>query len=149
MNKTLLRIIPATALSGLLLATAAWSMGHPHGRDFDHERMLDRMVEHLQLTEVQEAEIGALFDEASVETEADKARMDEIRDALRAQRESFDAGAAQKLADELGEITARLTYNAVSTRAQVYEVLTEEQREELAELREEHGDRKSRRWSRD
>ena len=67
MNKTLLRIIPATAVSGLLLVSAAWSMGHPHGRDFDHDRMFDRMAEHLELSEVQEAEIGAIFDESTVE----------------------------------------------------------------------------------
>lgn len=149
MNKTLLRIIPATALSGLLLASAAWSVGHPHGRDFDPERMLSRMVEHLQLTEVQEAEIGAIFDEAGVEMAADRARIEEIRESLKAQRESFDAGTAQKLSDELGEITARLTYNSVSTRAQVYDVLTVEQREELIQMREEHEERKSRRWTRD
>lgn len=48
-----------------------------------------------------------------------------------AQRDSFDAGAAQKIADEIGQITGRMVYRASETWAQVYQVLNAEQRAEL------------------
>ena len=147
MKKFLLRALPATALSALLLASAAWSMG-PHGRDIDHDRMLARMSEHLQLTESQENEIQGILNENSQQMDTDRARLQEIRDAMRLQRESFDAGTTQSLADELGEITARMAYTATSKHARVYQVLDEEQRAEMLEIRAKREARMQKRFSR-
>ncbi len=146
MRRFLLRIVPATALSGLLLASAAWSMG-PQGREFDSDRMLERMSEHLQLTEEQEQDVQSIMDENSDQMQADRERMQEIRDALEAQRESFDAGKAQSLADELGQITARMAFTATSKHARVYQVLSEEQRQQMAQMRAEREAHRERRWS--
>lgn len=147
MKRVLLRVAPATLLSAVLLASAAWSMG-PHPREFDHERLLDRMTEHLELSEAQVQQVRAVLEEDGAQMQADRSRMQEIRDALQSQRGSFDAGAAQVLAQELGEITARMAYSATSKHARVYQLLDEDQREEMAAMRARRGERMERHWSR-
>ncbi len=145
MKKTILKVIPAVAMSGLLMASASWAMG-PRG-EMDPERMVPRMSEHLDLSEEQEQQITTILEENKAQMKADHERINEIRDALHQQRENFDAGEAQKLADELGEITTRMAYQAASKHAQVYQLLDEEQREELAELQEKRDQHKDKRWS--
>jgi periplasmic protein CpxP/Spy len=146
MNRTLLRTIPAAALSGLLLATAAWSMGSPH--DFDSQKMLERMTDHLQLSDDQEQKIGAILAENSDQAKLDHQRMMEIREALESQRESFNAGETQRLADEMGEITTRFVYQSTEKRARVYQELNPEQQEQLADMHQRRDEHREKRWSR-
>jgi Spy/CpxP family protein refolding chaperone len=60
------------------------------------------------------------------------------------QRGAFDAGEAQRLADEIGQITSRMVYQAASTQARIYQLLDEEQRAELGEFMEDHEPRRDR-----
>ncbi len=64
-----------------------------------------------------------------------------LRQELEQQRSNFNAGETQKLADELGEISARMAYNITSKQAQLYALLNEEQRAEFDRL---HAERESR-----
>lgn len=145
MKTTLMKVMPALALSGLMMASASWAMGHRV--DMEPERMMARMSEHLDLSEEQEQQVSAILDENKDQTKADHERINEIRDALHQQREDFDAGEAQKLADELGEITTRMAFQAASKHARIYQLLDAEQREELEELKEKREKHKEKRWS--
>jgi len=146
MNRTLARILPTAVLgTAILVSTAAFSMGPRHS--LDSERLLSHMSEQLELSETQEQQIGEIFSSGKAQSEADRERMGEIRDALEAQVSSFNAGEAQKLADELGEITSRMSYQMTSKRAEVHKLLTPEQREELDAMKEQRDERKGERWS--
>jgi len=135
MNRFLVRVLPAIGLVGiLLLSGAAWSGGHRG--DFDSERMIQRLTDHLALTESQQQQVEELLAAGRDSAQADYRRMQEIREALREQRQGFDAGEAQKLADELGEITSRTAFRMASHQAQLYALLTEEQREQFDEFHE-------------
>lgn len=152
MNRTLTRILPTAALgTALLVSTAAFSMGPGH--KFDAQRMLAHMTEQLELSETQEQQIGEILSSGTEQAKSDRARMGEIREALEAQQSNFNAGEAQKLADELGEITSRMAYQMTSKRAEVYQQLTPEQREEMEEFKQQRaerkGDRRSKHKSRD
>ena len=146
MNRTLMRIIPATALSGLLLATAAWSMGAPH--DFSSDRMLERMTDHLQLSDDQEQKVESILEENREQVKIDHQRMMEIREALEFQHENFNAGETQKLADEMGEITARFVYQSAEKRARIYQELNEDQRKQLKDMHQHRDEHREKRWSR-
>ncbi len=132
--KTLIKAaMTGAALSGVLLLSAgAVAMGHHPGHN--PERMLAHMTEKLELTETQQTQIEALLAENRSAMQADRQRMDEIRDSLKAMRADFDAGQVTRLTDELGEITSRMAYSLASTQADVYQLLTAEQREEMDEL---------------
>lgn len=105
------------------------------------ERMLEHMAEHLDLSDEQREQVRAIFDRGDELARADRERLHELRSRLRDNRDDFDAGAVQAAADEIGQITARMTYRMAEKQHQVREVLTGEQREELdefAERRKEH-----------
>ena len=147
MNRTLSKILPGSILTGVLLLSAgAWSMGPPAGHNPD--KMLAYMAQELDLSESQEAQINSIVDESRESGAEDQERLGEIRTAMKAQRTDFDAGRTQKLADELGEITARMAYRMTSTQAQIYQLLEPEQREQMLELAEHREERMQKRWQR-
>lgn len=135
MNRLLSRLLPGTALTGVLLLSAgAWSMGPPP--EHDVERMLSHLSAELDLTASQETKIEALVNEGQEQGAADRQRMADIRQQLKATRSDFDAGKAQQLADELGEIASRTAYRMASTQAEIYAQLEPEQQQQFDELAE-------------
>jgi len=130
MKSVIKKLSTATALSGLLLVSAGtWAGGHAGGHN--PERMLQHMTEKLELDDTQQDQVESILSENLTAAQADRERMTVIRDQLKGMRESFDADRAKRLADELGEITSRLAYDMASTQAQLYEVLTPGQREQM------------------
>ncbi|HAN69663.1 MAG TPA: hypothetical protein DCQ70_14380 [Halieaceae bacterium] len=127
-----------TAVIALAAAIAA-APGFAAPERGDPERMLERMTRHLELSESQQSAIGELLQEAAAEGAEDRARMKEIREALREQGENFDATASESLTRELGEVTARSAYRRTETRAAVRDLLNEEQRAELDAAESERG----------
>lgn len=139
------RWLPAVAVAGCLAVPLAWSMG-PGGQSHpDPERMLSRLSDHLALSDQQESQVREILAENGEQVRVDRARLQALRDALEQQQVDFEAGETQKLADEMGEITARMAYTFTSKQGQVYGVLTEEQRAHYEKLRAERGSRGHRR----
>lgn len=146
MNRFVTRVLPTAALGTvLLLSAAAWSKGPREG--FDSERMLAHMSEKLELTESQEQQAQEIFAADRDQIQADHTRMREIREALEAQQSDYNAGETQKLADELGEITSRMAYQMTSNRAELHQLLTPEQRQEMDEMKEAREGRRGERRS--
>lgn len=150
MKRFVSKILPGSILATLLMVTAmAWAGGHkgfPHQeRGHDPERMLTHLTEQLELSETQQGEIESIFTAGKDAMETDVNRLSEIRDALHSQNTSFNEAEAVALTDELGQITARLSYQKISTRAAVYQLLDDEQREEMDALQASRkGQRKNR-----
>ncbi len=143
MKSLLAKVLPTTVLcSALLLSGAAWSMDHRGGGDHDPARMVTHMTERLDLSESQQEEIGQLLEQSRENLSGDKKRLEELRGQLQAQRKDFDSGAAQKQADEIGEMTGRIAYEMASTQASIYQLLNEEQREEFDEFSEKREERR-------
>ena len=135
MNQTLAKLMPGTALiSVLLLSAGAWSMGP--APEHDMERMLSHMASELDLSNSQQTRIETLVEENGQQGAEDKQRMFEIRQQLKEMRADFDAGKAQKLADELGEIASRTAYRMSSNQAEIYALLTPEQQQQFDEMAE-------------
>jgi Spy/CpxP family protein refolding chaperone len=103
--------------------------------------MLSRLSEHLELSEQQRSQVRDILAQNGDQVRVDRERLQALRNALEEQRTDFDAGEAQRLADELGEITSRMAFGMTSKQAQIYAVLTDEQRAEFARL---HAERDSR-----
>lgn len=135
----------ALRTSALVLALATAAVAAPASAWPDEGGpgpMAGKMIQHLDLTAEQQASVSEIMTRAREAGAADHERMREIRTQLRAQSDSFDAGATQALADELGQITARSTYRMTETRAAVHALLNEEQREKLEALEARRGERK-------
>lgn len=152
MNKSLKKILLGTGFAAVSLATlssASWSMNHGSGMGMGHDpgRMLAHMVEQLELSAEQQQEVENLLTTTQQTTVADRQRLRTLRAELRQQGADFDSGQVQATADEIGQITARLVYQAASTQAKVQAVLTPEQREEMARLMEKRNDRRGK-WHR-
>jgi Spy/CpxP family protein refolding chaperone len=105
---------------------------------------LEFLADHLGLTDEQENQINEIIDAAQLAAAVDRERERQVRAALQALVEEFDAGEAQVLADELGGITARLAYSRAETRAEIHQLFTPEQLQLLEELKARRSERMSR-----
>ena len=106
------------------------------------------MAERLDLSDQQRQDIEEIMQAGADQVEADRARMEELRAAMHELVADFDAGEAQQLADEMGEISARMSYQRVENRAAVYQLLDENQRAELESMQEQKQERSGKRHSR-
>ena len=136
-------------LCGAVLAgAAAVSVGAaamgppPEGMQPDPVRMLEHMGKKLDLSADQQSKIEGLVKQAREATAADQKRMQELRAEMQGMRESFDATRARKTADEIGQVTGRLVFQASETWSQVYQLLNAEQKAKLDAMMAKRGERR-------
>jgi protein CpxP len=125
--------------SAAVISMAAWSMGPPHGMGGDPARMIAHLGDRLDLRDEQQTEVESLVATVRQTSDTDRTRMRELRTEMLAMKGDFDPGKAQAIADEIGQLTGRMVYQASETFAQVYQVLDDEQRTELDELMAKRG----------
>jgi Spy/CpxP family protein refolding chaperone len=127
--------------------------GGGHGLEFA-ERMLPRMAERLGLSDEQLAAIESILDEA-------QPTIDDYAEQLREGRESyreaiddptvFDEGAFRAHLAAQNDIQVELAVTVAEARAKIFGALTQEQRDQLEEMRANRWDKSSRRgggrWS--
>lgn len=127
------------SLTALLLAgNAALADEHKGPPDRQHPHW-ERMAEHLSLTEEQQAAWKALMAQGQEQGASDRQRSRDIQQQLRELRGNYDAGRAQALANELGEIKARQALRHAEHQAAVYQMLEPEQRERWDAARQHRG----------
>ena len=144
MKKSIIAVVSSIAL----LTGAAVSQSQPE-MDLStfHESggVMAHFSERLDLTEVQETEIADIFAEAHAITVEDKAQLESLNEQMRALIEDFNEAEALDIAQQIGDITGRLAFARAATRADVREVLTEDQLTQLQSIRESHQERRERR----
>ncbi|MCB1698275.1 MAG: Spy/CpxP family protein refolding chaperone [Halioglobus sp.] len=134
------------ALAGAAaLSAASWAMGPPQGMEHDPARMLAHITKQLDLSAEQQASVESLLTAARQAGAADRQRMQELRSQLKGMRDNFDATQARKVADEIGQITGRMVYQASETWSQVYQLLDAGQKAELDSLMSQREERRARR----
>lgn len=136
MNRKLKTWLCAGALAAAnAVSVGAWAMGpQAEGMQPDPGPMMAQMSEKLDLSTEQQAKIKELTSAARQASAADHKRMQELRTEMSAMRDSFDATRARKTADEIGQVTGRLVFQASETWSQVYQVLNAEQKAKLDEM---------------
>lgn len=97
-----------------------------------------RMFEHLNLTQEQHDKIDQIMNEGKQVRQEKMKALWESRKALRdqAMAETYDAQRVQELADQQAQLRAALTVMRTETFHRVYSVLTPEQKQKLAEMKE-------------
>ena len=103
-----------------------------------HPRMLDRMADELSLSDAQRQTIQGLFESARPAMQAHREQMKKSADALR----DLDPGskdyqaAVERASRTAGELASRAVSDGAQLRAQVWAVLTPDQRVKANEMRE-------------
>lgn len=158
------RLTPTLAALGLAIAGLALAAppGQAHGRHGHHGPssmaglvgdpgfIVERMTRHLDLDEIQEAEISNILEAARPEFEALRERGSGNRDAMR-ELDPVAADYSAKLNDlalRNGQIVTDATLLFGRVRAEVHAVLTPEQLEELESLADRWQERREERRSR-
>jgi Spy/CpxP family protein refolding chaperone len=136
------RILAASLGVLVSLSATSWAMGYRGGMDHDPGRMLSHMAERLELSDAQQDQVRTIIDDGREQSVADRERLEALRAELKGMRDNFDPGQAQKIADEIGEITGRMVYQASSSYAEFYSLLNDDQKAELEQLQEERGERR-------
>ena len=154
MNKTALLALLASGL----LATSVYAdfdgKKGPRDRNFDgpgfgmpNPNMISgRMAERLGLDEAQRESVDNIMSAAKPEIKALREKAKANRDALKA-LDSSDPE-VQNIAISNGELATEATLLFARVRGEIDAVLTDEQRAELAELKEQRGDRRGERKQR-
>ena len=140
-------LIGATAAAAIATSALSWSMGPRGGGDHDPGRMLARISDRLDLSAEQKASVDELLNSARQASAADRKRLDDLREELVEMRTNFDAAKAKPIADEIGQITGRMVFEASKTWSGVYQLLDDEQRQQLEKLMEEREARRDK-WQR-
>lgn len=108
------------------------------GHGWHREGGMPRMFDRLDLTQEQRDKIEQIMDEnKQVRQEKTKALWDN-RKALRdqAMAENYDAHRVQELADQQAKLQADLTVMRTESFHRIYSVLTPDQKQKLAEMKE-------------
>jgi Spy/CpxP family protein refolding chaperone len=143
MKKSFFKAIIGSLAAGLTLLTVAvgtWSMPHGGGHDRDPSAMVSMLSKKLDFSQEQETAVSELLTNSYTQSKADSERLRVLHDQLHSEEGNFDAASAQAAANEIGEITARLVFLRASTFAEVSALLTEEQREEMFQMKKKRGD---------
>lgn len=131
MNRFIQRSLPVLVLGSVLAAGSAIAMDHRGERG---EARLDKLVEHLDLSDSQRSEVQQIMAASRTAAEQDRQRLAELRQDLHEQVSDFDADEARSLSEELGEVSARMSYRMTEDFSRVYQLLDEEQRGEFDAL---------------
>ena len=106
--------------------------------------MIAHLSDRLDLSSEQETEVKSLVAAVKETVSTERARMQELRAEMLAMKGDFDAGRAQAIADEIGQLTGRMVYQASETFAQVYQVLDAEQQTQLDAMMAKYGEHRGR-----
>ncbi len=142
MNRTAKRTLIGAVAAGVVTMSftlSGWSMpgeGSPHF--INPERMFARLADKLELEDEQRAEIREIFSQSHEALSENRTRLHELREELSEMDASFDPQQARSVADEIGDITADLAYGHATSKAAIYELLSDEQREQFGEMMDRH-----------
>lgn len=125
-------LVGAAAATVLATSATAWSMGHSGSGD--PGRMFAHMADKLDLSAEQQASVEQVLSASRETSRADHQRLQALRQQLRAMHGDFEAGKAQGIADEIGQVTSRMVFQASKSWSEVYQLLDAEQRQELEDL---------------
>ena len=113
----------------------------------DRSSHMQRWARHLELTETQQEQLKATRQSYGPELRSLQAGIREHRQALRASTsDGFNEEAARSNADRLGELMAERAFLQSRMRADVGEILTDEQQAKIAERREARAERGGKGW---
>jgi Spy/CpxP family protein refolding chaperone len=104
--------------------------------------MLAHMGDKLGLSSEQKSRVESLLAAGKEANAADHARMRELRAQMMAMRGDFDEQKARHVSDEIGQVTARMVYQASATWSQVYQLLNPEQQAQLDSLMAQRSERR-------
>jgi len=144
MTNSMTRALLGATMAGLALlslSAGSWAMNHGGVMDHDPGRMIAHMTDRLDLTEEQQGQVKEIMDSSRTQSTVDRERMKVLREMLREQRGNFNAGEAQTVADEIGQITSRMVFQATSTHARIYQLLNDEQKAEMDAMMEKREER--------
>lgn len=156
MKRTLIVALALVMVAGAGMALAG-GHGHGHGRQCPGMKAMGpgggagpatadrflRPLRRLNLSEAQWGQVRSIVDTAKPKLEEHMEAIGEIRKQLRAMDDSkFDEKAVRTLAAQLGSHTEALAVLHQQLRVKVHSVLTDEQREQLAKMRERMMDRR-------
>ncbi len=140
--KSIPMILTVAALLVLTSVTVVAAQGPGPGGKGPHARggqggELQRALHRLDLSDDQKASIKALFESNQESMQADRETLRTAREALRMQMQSeiFDEAAIRNLAGQVGAAEVEMAVARASVHNQVVQLLTDEQRGQLKEMR--------------
>ena len=129
----------AALMGAAAMSLAAGYLPPTHGMNADPGRMMEHLSQKLDLTPEQTTSINQLLVSSREANAADHERMRELRTQMMDMRGDFDDAKAREIADEIGQITGRMAYQASATWSQVYQQLDAPQREQLDSMMAQRG----------
>lgn len=116
--------------------------GH-EGHGWHREGGMPRIFERLDLSQQQREQINQIMDEGKQARQERKKALWQNRKALRdqAMADTYDAQRVQELADQQAKLNAELTVMRTESFYRIYSVLTPDQKQKLAELKQQRKDR--------
>lgn len=151
-------LLLTTLLASSLATTGFITISHADPQYCDHHGMhskrmghveglrdpLKHLMDQVDLTNAQRAEIKTIIDTNRNDTESVRQRLRDNRKAMYelVSSNQYSLERVRELADQQAKLNAELTVARIDTMHRTLQVLTPEQRAELAKLREQRTERK-------
>jgi periplasmic protein CpxP/Spy len=128
------------------LTASAYAQGPQHGFGHHHGGMLQKMTQELSLTDAQQAQIKTILTDEQTRTKPlrEKLRQNALAQSLKADG-SFDDTQVRAFANNQAQIMRDLIIEKERTKAQIYSVLTPDQRQKALQLIQQHEQRRQER----
>ena len=140
MKKVIIGIVAAAVLATGAIFVFAQKAAHngPGGFGPGHGGMAGMMLRHLDLTEDQQAKVKAIFEasKATVEPIANQLRENHKKLAELGTDGKFDQAGVEALAAEQSALMSKMIVEKEKAKAQVFAILTDEQKTKAAEMRQ-------------
>ena len=124
--------VAALGAASLFAAQTAPARFHEHG----HGRMGAFFGNYLNLTDTQKTQAKSIFQDAKQSAQPVRQQLMQTRQALRAAVQANDAAQIQQLSTSEGSQMGQLTAIRSSAMAKVYQILTPDQQQKLAQLQQ-------------
>ena len=98
------------------------------------QKMVYRMNYTMNFTQEQEAAVASILSSTLAQSVQARERMRELRQQLYTLHTDFDAQTAEQLTTEIGELTGSLALNRLNAQAEIYQLLSLEQRADMEQL---------------
>ncbi len=145
MKKIVIGTIAAVVIvAGAILVVAQRGHKGPGGFGRGGDHMLGMMARGLGLTDEQKGKVKSIVEAGKAEAEPLVHQLRENRKNLNALGTdgSFDQAKTEALAAEQAGIMSKLIVERQKTKAQIFSILTDEQRAKAAEIKQKFGDRR-------
>ncbi len=135
----IIRTLAVTLILGAFAAGGLFAQGGNGKKGEGKGKKMEQALAELNLTDAQKAEIDRLQEAFQTENEGALNEIKTLRETMKTQRQNGDAEGAKATMEQIKAKRSGLKESRKGLQSRIMEVLTDEQKAQLQQMKKEHG----------